>query len=139
MKKLFAIFLTLIGLATSCGVSSFIKGEGGWASVLISDRVSYALAWEDVTSILTQKFEIDMISKESGYIRTKWKTNWVAVPGGRPQKDYRVRVTIKMSETRKKIEVNAEAEKKNGDFWIQGYDSQLLETMKKDIAGIVGS
>jgi len=123
----------------SCGSSTgFVKGEGGWTSVLISDRISYAMAFDEVASVLTKKFEIDMINKEAGYIRTSWKTNWVAKPGERPKKDYRVRVSIKMSETRKRIDINAEAEKLKGDYWIQGYDTRLLETIRKDIAGNVG-
>ena len=126
-------------LVSSCGSSSyFVKGEGGWTAVQIADKISYDLAFDEVSSILTKKFELDMISKEAGYLRTSWKTNWVSKAGQKPQKDYRVRVTIKMSETRKRIDINAEAEKRKGDFWVNGYDTQLLETIRKDIAGIVG-
>jgi hypothetical protein len=127
---------------TSCGssnrVSGWVTGEGGWASVLISDKISYDLAFDEVTSIISRKFEIDMITKDAGYVRTKWKTNWVAVNGEKPRKDYRVRITVKMSDVRKKVDINAEAEKLIDGFWVTGYDTQLLETMRKDIAGVVG-
>jgi uncharacterized lipoprotein len=119
---------------------AFVAGESndaGWASVLISDKITYALAWDDVSSVITKRFEIEMISKESGYIRTKWKYNWTT--NGHESKEYRVRVTIKMSEQRKKIDINAEAEKLIRGVWVKGSDTQLLETTKKDIAGLVGS
>ena len=141
-NRRFLYILTLcftLFLVSSCGSSSsFVKGEGGWTTVQIADRISYDLAFDEVSSILTKKFEMDMISKEAGYLRTSWKTNWVSRVGQRPQKDYRVRVTIKMSETRKKIDINAEAEKRKGHYWVSGYDAQLLETIRKDIAGSVG-
>jgi len=43
-----------------------------------------------------------------------------------------------MSEQRKKIDINAEAQKRKSKFWINGYDTQLLRTVKDDIAGSVG-
>jgi len=123
----------------ACGSSStFVKGEGGRSTVQISDRISYNLAFDEVISILTRKFELEMISKEAGYLKTKWVTTWTGKWGARPQKDYRVRITIRMSEERKRIEIHAEAEKLKGKYWVSGYDTRLLEDIRKDISGVVG-
>lgn len=129
----------LLGMS-SCGTSSssFVKGDGGWTSVQIADRISYALAFEDVSSVLSKNFELEVITKDAGYIRTGWNTTWTKSGGDKPHKDYRVRVVVKMSEQRKRIDINAEAQKRKGSFWVNGYDSQLLQTVKEDIAGVVG-
>ncbi len=109
----------------------------GWSTVLIKDKITYDLAWDDVSSIVVRKFEPEMMSRETGYIRTKWNYTWTR--RGSRTKYYRVRVTIKMSEERKKIDINAQAQKKNVfGKWVNGYDTELLTTMKNDIAGVVG-
>ena len=126
-------------LLSSCGGhSSFVKGEGGRTTVQIADKISYDLAYDEVITILTRKFELDMISKESGYVKTKWQYTWVGKWGQKPQKDYRVRVTVRLSSERKRIDIQSEAEKLKGDYWIGGYDTRLLEEIRKDISGVVG-
>ena len=142
------IILIMALIALGCGstkntskvsrVASFVEGEGGWASVLINQNIKYELAFDDVLSIVTRNFEIDMISPEAGYLRTKWNTTYVRMSNGAIVKNYRVRVTIKMSKERMRIDINAEAEELRGDYWFRGHDSRLLETMKQDIAGVVG-
>ena len=119
-------------------IASFVEGDGGWVSVLINKNIKYELAFDDVLSIVTRNFEIDMISPEAGYMRTKWNTTYIKMSNGAIRKDYRVRVTIKMSKERMKIDVNAEAERLVGEYWRKGYDTSLLETMRLDISGVVG-
>ncbi|MDR2148866.1 MAG: hypothetical protein LBE91_20695 [Tannerella sp.] len=119
-------------------IASFVEGDGGWTSVLISKNVKYELAFDDVLGIVTRNFEIDMISPEAGYLRTKWNTTYIKMSNGYIRKDYRVRITIKMSKERNKIDIHAQAERLIGDSWRSGYDTQLLETMRQDIAGVVG-
>lgn len=135
--------MLLIIALSSCGTSKpsgWISGnnnEAGWASVLISDKVSYDLAFDDVMGILSKRgFEIEMVTKEAGYIRTKWVHNWNS--NGKTFKNYRVRVTVKLSEQRKRVDINTEAELLDGKYWIKGHDTELLETMKQDISGVLG-
>jgi hypothetical protein len=54
------------GWSTNCS-------DGGWATIPFSDRVDYGLLWEDITSLVSKRFEMEMVTKESGYIRTKWE------------------------------------------------------------------
>jgi uncharacterized lipoprotein len=133
-----------VTIFASCGMikpKGWVSGsstEAGWASILISDRVSYDLAFDDVMSILSRRgFEVEMITKEAGYIRTKWIYNWNT--NGKTVRNYRVRVTMKLSEQRKRIDVNTEAELRGRKHWIRGYDTDLLETMRQDVAGVLGS
>ena len=65
---------------------------------------------------------------------TTWKSKWLS----KPQKKYRVRVTVRISSERKRIDIHAEAEKRKGDRWVGGYDTRLLEDIRKDISGVVG-
>lgn len=106
--------------------------------MLISDKISYDLAFDDVMSILSRRsFEVEMVTKEAGYIRTKWINNWST--DGKNIRNYRVRITIKLSEQRKRVDINTEAELLIGKRWVRGYDTSLLETMKQDVAGVLGS
>jgi len=132
------MILVAILLLSSCASTSFMKGDGGRTTVQIADRISFNLAFDEVMTILTRKFELELISKEAGYIKTKWQTTWVGKWGYKPQKDYRVRITVRLSAERKRIDIHAEAEKLQGNYWISGYDTRLLEDIRKDISGVVG-
>lgn len=138
LKASFILCITVFLLSACASYSSFVKGDGGRTTVQIADKISYNLAFDEVITILTRKFELEMISKEAGYIKTKWVTTWVGKWGAKPQKDYRVRITVRISEERKRIDIHAEAEKLKGNYWIGGYDTRLLEDIRKDISGVVG-
>ena len=138
LRCLFLFCVAVFSLSGCKGSSYFVKGDGGRTTVQVADRISYNLAFDEVVTVLMRQFEIEMISKEAGYIRTTWKTTWVAKAGQKPQKDYRVRVTVRISEERKRVDIHAEAEKLKGNFWIGGYDTRLLEIIRRDIAGLVG-
>jgi len=121
-----------LGWETSCS-------EAGWASIPISDRVDYNMLYDDVVSLISKKYEIEMLSKESGYIRTKWTNRTVTATGVVQVTDYyRTKVTIKLSPQRSKIEVNSEAERLINGNWVIGCDTKLLETMKQDLRGLSG-
>jgi uncharacterized lipoprotein len=117
------------GWSTNCS-------DGGWATIPFSERVDYGLLWEDATSLIAKRFEIEMVTRESGYIRTKWDYRFAT--DGQTVTNYRTRVTLKISEKRRNIEVKSEAEKLDDKYWIQGCDTRVLETMKQDLQGISG-
>lgn len=77
-----------------------------------------------------------MISKEGAYIRSNWIHTWNT--NGIYTDRYRVRVIIKFSADRTKVDIKSEAEFKEGGNWIKGYDTALLTQMKQDIMGVVG-
>jgi hypothetical protein len=135
---LFFVSLSAL-LAMSCALSnargwSTNCSDGGWATIPFSDRVDYGLLWEDVTSLVSKRFEIEMVTKESGYVRTKWDYRFAT--DGKTVENYRTRVTLKINERRKNIEVRSEAEKLESGSWFQGCDTRVLETMKQDLKGV---
>ena len=114
---------------------SFVQTvEPAWESVEVAEGVEYDKAWASVIDLLVKRFDIEVLSKENGYVRTAWLYTWT----GEMRKDYRVRATVKFSQDRSKIEIKSEANYHTGKNWIIGSDTTLLETLKADIMGITG-
>jgi len=84
--------------------------------------------------ILVREFDLEVLSKEDGYIRTAWLYSWT----GEYQSDYRVRVTAKFSDDRKKLDIKSEAQIQYDSKWIMGVDTRLLTTLKTDLMGTIG-
>lgn len=130
-----------LGLAavfmTGCVIAppSFVKTMAPtWASVEIREGVQFEDAWSSVTDLLVKNFDLEVISKENGYIRTGWLYTWT----GRYTAHYRVRITTKFSQDRKKLEIKSEANLKTAYGWQIGTDTALLQTLKTDIMGTIG-
>jgi hypothetical protein len=142
-KKLFNFLLVggIVVLFQSCGVTaprSFVKAvDGGtWSSIFIREDLTFDKAFNEVLDVCAKRFEMDMISKEGGYGRTNWIYTWNTK--GKHTEKYRTRVVFKFSADRSKVDVKTEAEFGGEPSWIKGFDSQLLQTMKQDISGVVG-
>lgn len=128
--------LILAFLVTGCmAPKTFVETmEPTWASIEVRTDVSYDQAWEAVIDALVKRFDIEIMSRQDGYIRTTWLYTWT----GKVQENYRVRVTAKFSPDHKKVEVKSEAEYGGSGLWVMGYDTRLLETIKTDIMGTIG-
>ena len=105
-----------------------------WASVELRDNVTFEKAWESIADLIVKRFDIEVMSKENGYLRTTWLNSWT----GSLREDYRVRVTVKFAPDRKTVEVKSEANYHFNDEWSIGSDTALLQTLKTDIMGTVG-
>lgn len=127
--------LGLLAAVGGCAPKTFVKTlEPTWASVELRNESAYEKAWTSVVDTLVKRFDIEVLSKEDGYIRTNWLYTWT----GELKENYRVRVTAKFSPDRSKVEVKSEAEYGGPGAWVAGYDTRLLETIKGDIMGTVG-
>lgn len=114
---------------------TFVKTmEPTWASVELRTDVEYERAWAAVVDTLVKRFDLEVLSKEDGYIRTSWLYTWT----GRVMENYRVRVTVKFSPDKSKCEIKSEAEYGGAGRWIMGYDTRLLATIKTDVMGTIG-
>jgi hypothetical protein len=115
--------------------SSYIETmDSTWASVEIRDDLTYEQAWTTVIDLLVKKFDVEILSKDDGYARTSWLYTWT----GESRNDYKVRVTVKFSPDRKKVEVKSEAQYLIDTNWQPGTDTALLQTLKTDLMGSVG-
>jgi ribosomal protein S17E len=108
--------------------------EPTWSSVKIRPEVPYDAAWACLVDALVKRFDVEVMSKEDGYVRTGWMYSWT----GKVLEDYRVRVTAKFSPDRTKVEIKSEAEYGGANNWVIGYDTRLLETLKADIVSAMG-
>ena len=79
----------LAGCATP---KTFVKTlEPTWATVELRTDMPYEKAWDSVVDIMVKRFDLEILSKDDGYIRTGWLYTWT----GKLMENYRVRVTIK--------------------------------------------
>lgn len=114
---------------------SFIQTmEPSWASIEIRDGIEYENAWNAIADLLIRRFDMEVLSKDNGYMRTTWLFSWT----GQLREDYRVRVTVKFSPDHKKVDVKSEANYQSKDGWVIGSDTALLQTLKTDLMGTVG-
>lgn len=129
------VSLFLLVLVGCVAPKTFVKTlEPTWASVELREDINYDKAWETVVDSLVKRFDLEVLSRENGYLRTNWLYTWT----GRLNERYRVRVTAKFSPDHKKIELKSEAEYGGAGMWVMGYDTRLLETIKSDIMGSIG-
>lgn len=116
---------------------SFVRiMEPTWAGIEIREGMSYEQAWQEVVDVLAKKFELEMISREGGYVRTSWIHTWWKK--GELTEKYRVRAIIKFSPDHKRIDIKTEANYLEKSEWIVGTDTRLLQTVKTDIMGVIG-
>lgn len=128
-----------LSLLSTCAPRSFERTpESRWATVLVRPSIVYDRAWDQTIDLLVRHFDIEVMSKEDGYVRTDWMYRWT----GELTDDYRVRVTVKFSPDRSRAEVKTEAEYGGPGDWVLGSDRRLQSEMEdalKDRIGRTGS
>ena len=140
--KLFAVAIIAVPLMASCGAiapKTFQRAVdgGSWSSVMVRDGLSYDRAFGEVMDVIGRRFELDMISKDGGYLRTNWIYTWNSK--GKYTEKYRTRIVIKFSSDRSRVDIKSEAEFGGEPHWIKGFDTALLTQTKQDIMGVVGT
>lgn len=139
-----AIIATFTVLFSSCKMKppqSFIKTfdeAGTWKTIEVLDNMDKDTVWTQIVDTLTQKYDIEVIQKDSGYIRTSWKFTYVR--DDQVVENYRSRIVVKMLGTDwKTLQVKCESNWLSKDKgWLVGYDMRLLEDAYSDIQGKVG-
>lgn len=137
MKKiaLLCAVIVSVSLAGCFAPVSFVRTmEPTWASVELRTDVPYEKAWGAVVDTLVKRFDLEVLSKDNGYMRTNWLYSWT----GKVMETYRVRVTVKFSQDKSQCEIKSEAEFGGAGEWVMGYDTRLLETIKTDVMGAIG-
>jgi len=129
------MLLAAVALVGCGSPKTFVRTmEPAWVSVEVRSDLKYDQAWESVVDTLVKRFDIEIMSRQDGYVRTTWLYTWT----GKLKENYRVRVTGKFSPDHTKIEMKSEAEYGGPGQWVIGYDTRLLETLKTDIMGTIG-
>ncbi len=146
MKEKFAI----AGLITSvlllfmggCAPASFVKGHSaGWKTIELNDslRHNYDLSWQKTVDTIARDYDIEMMDRSSGYMRTSWL---YGISGGTYNR-YRGRITIKYPEVTKpeKVEVKTDAQWLQDTYygvWQQGWDRSFNREVFTTLSGRLG-
>jgi len=144
MKSTFSrlcMVLVVAMVVAACAPTTFVRTmEPSWNTVEIRKDVSGDQAWDAVVDLAARRFDIEVLSKEDGYLRTGWLYSWT----GKINQFYKVRSVIKFSPSKNKVEVKSEAQYYRpgiagiGQGWLMGTDERLTSTMRTDIMGKVG-
>ena len=137
MKKAFLLLALLVATFGSIDAkNTWKKGQADWAKIQINENLSYDQAFNIALELVSDKYEMEMISRDGGYMRSAW--NNLLDRKGKKIKDQRCRVTIKFNHDRTQIQVKTEAQKMKNDEWIDGTDSELATQIKEDLRGVLG-
>ena len=140
MKRHFLVLLAaLLAGSTLCALAgppkTFLRGHPSqWQTLELRPDVDFQHGWDAVFDILIHDFDLAMALKEDGYIRT----DWLYAYGGKFDIEYRVRVTTRFAPDKRTLRIKTEAQWKDGDNWLIGVDSRLLNTLKTDVMGTIG-
>jgi len=140
------ISFTIVACITSYPPATFIQTfdePGMWKSVEIKDGMEKEVTWRTIVDALTHHYDLEVIDKDSGYLRTSWKYTYIQE--GIVNQNYRSRIVLKfVGDDWKVLQVKCESNwLSSGGLgepsgWILGYDSKLLEDVYGDIQGRVG-
>ncbi len=131
-------FLLLLGCAGQ-KPSSFVQtAEPGWKVIVLRDKFQrdYDLAYKAAADVLASNYDLEIMNKEIGYLRTGWMHT--AVRSEQMFENYRTRVTLKFSVDKTKLRIKAEAHWIRGAGWLRGYDQTILDQVYNDLQGTLG-
>ena len=118
--------------------TSFRQGqESQWVVFEVKEGITYDEAWHKLFALLAKRFDIEVFSKEEGYI----KTAWMGAGTGPYRNFYHTRAVAKLSPDGKLLEIKTEAESLSFNpwggqpSWVSGVDDEVLKTLKTDIMG----
>lgn len=131
------VAVVVLEMLSGCGgPPNFVKSpQVSWAAVSVRPDISYDRAWDSLVGLLVKHFDMEVLSKEDGYLRTTWHYRWT----GELTEDYRVRVIAKFNADRSACEVKAEAEYGGPGDWVIGTDTRLLQEVQGAMLGTIGS
>jgi hypothetical protein len=137
MKNIYTLGLLLVvssALFNGCGTGapeSFMRmTKQYWEVVDVKPSIKYDDAWQRVIYIVTKKFELEMISKEDGYVRSAYGPSYFTEDMGNDK--YQVRIVAKFTPDRKKVEYKIESRIWTGKIWENGSDVRVATNMRKD-------
>ena len=128
---------------TGCAPSTFVRSAPGWKTIEFRPGLvnNYDEAWQKTVDTIARTWDIEILDKDSGYLRTAWL---YGISGG-PMVRYRGRITVKYPEIKmpEKVEVKTSAEWwQSGNVyaqrWVKGFDSSFQRDVFTELAGRLG-
>ena len=124
-KALFLFLLFIIGCTAK---------EATWRALPEIRQTEYENAWSIIVGAVSEKYELEVIDANSGYLRSSWKEkkDWLGT------KEYRTRVVVRVV-SREPLKVKLKVEKQTWNSWTndwldagneEEFQSQLLEELE---------
>jgi hypothetical protein len=130
------ILLVLAGCGLGAPDSFMQMNRQYWESMDIKQSVKYDDAWQRVIYIITKKFELEMISKEDGYVRSAYSQSYFLED--MQNERYQIRIVAKFTPDKKKFEFKIESRIWDGKIWHNGSDIRVAANMRKDFLNSIG-
>jgi hypothetical protein len=127
------VILVVIGTVAGCAPKTFVQSEGTvWKAVEFGPEVERDQVWYVVADTIADKYDIETIDKDSGYVSTACMST--------PDERYRTKVIVKIPPGKEKVLIKATAHwyDSRSKTWITGYDSLLLKEILGEIQDKVG-
>ena len=125
----------------ACAPTTFVRTmEPNWNTIEVRKDLTGDQAWDAVVDLTARRFDIEVLSKEDGYLRSGWSYSWT----GKINQFYKVRTVVKFSPSKDKVEIKSEAHYYSpgiagfGQGWQMGTDERLTSTMRTDVMGKIG-
>ena len=141
---LIAGILVLGGCVTPPPPATYVEtAEPEWKVINLRSNLSYDKAWQMLVDHMKKEYDIETLDKNSGQLRTDWIYTT-------DENDYKVRITAKFSEDKKKLELKADSlyhKVWNGSLtgtvyedygWIPGSDTKTLDDAYGEISALLG-
>ena len=123
------VILLLIGCAAKKPPTFIEQTDPGWKVIDLRDGLRYEEAWQMLVDRIRKHFDIEIMDKDSGYLRTSWSFT----TAGAPTPDYKHRVTIKFAPDKRQLELKIDAMYQ----WFPGTDTQVTNDVYGDISGLL--
>lgn len=118
--------LFLFTACISLTPKSFVAQPAGWNTIQMRENIQKNNAWSTVVSVISENYDIEVMEKESGYIRT----NWVVVG------DTTNRIIAKLENNNTlRIKVESKYYDKLTENWVNGYSTTVTDAVKQDLSG----
>jgi hypothetical protein len=123
----------------ACAPSSFVRSSPGWKVIEVREGLSNDCnkVWQTTVDTVARNWDIEMMDKESGYLRTAWT---YGISGGIYNR-YRGRLTVKFAAGQcNKLEVKTEAQLLADYYgnWIEGFDTSFERDVYSALSGRLG-
>ena len=100
----------LVSTLTGCAPRSFVRSAPGWKTIELRSGLTtdYDQAWRTTVDTVARNWDIEILDKDSGYLRTAWLHGI----SGASYERYRGRLTIKYPDSKNptKLEVKTDAQ-----------------------------
>lgn len=110
--------------------------DARWDSAIIRTGMTYDEAWQKVIYVIARRFDIEMVLKEEGYVRTAW--SFSKDKNGKVLENNRDRAIVKFSADKKKVEFKVEHQFFDQEFWVAGADTSVSIPVLKGISMSIG-